>query len=54
VLGLFACFALACAVFVLPTHGAPAFVACVAALTVLMTLVCWLTGEPPKWRWGDD
>jgi hypothetical protein len=21
-------------------------------LTVLLIVVCWIKGEPPKWRWG--
>jgi hypothetical protein len=24
----------------------------VAAMVALMLLVCYLKGEPPKWRWG--
>ena len=27
-------------------------VACVL-LVVALVLVCYLTGEPPAWRWGD-
>lgn len=23
------------------------------AITVAFLLICWLKGEPPKWRWGD-
>lgn len=23
------------------------------AVTLLLVLVCWLKGEPPRWRWGD-
>lgn len=29
------------------------FAACIVALTVLLVAVCWATGEPPRWRWGD-
>ena len=29
------------------------FAACVVALTGLLIAVCWATGEPPRWRWGD-
>lgn len=32
----------------------PAYVACVVGLTVLLLGVCWLRGEPPRWRWGSD
>ncbi len=30
------------------------YLAFVAVLSALLTGVCWLTGEPPRWRWGDD
>jgi hypothetical protein len=30
------------------------FVAYVLVLNVLLVCVCWLTGEPPRWRWGND
>jgi hypothetical protein len=26
----------------------------VAVLSGLLIWVCWLKGEPPRWRWGDD
>jgi hypothetical protein len=26
----------------------------VAALCVLLIGVCWLKGEPTRWRWGND
>ena len=22
-------------------------------LTLLFVVICWLTGEKPRWRWGD-
>lgn len=25
----------------------------VIALNILLTFVCWKTGEKPRWRWGD-
>jgi drug/metabolite transporter (DMT)-like permease len=36
-----------------PQTSAPAYVAYVFALSVALTLVCWITGEKPRWRWGD-
>jgi hypothetical protein len=30
------------------------FGACLAALSVALLAVCFLTGEPPAWRWGDN
>jgi len=23
-------------------------------LVVAIVVVCWITGEPPRWRWGKD
>jgi hypothetical protein len=23
-------------------------------LVALLMAVCWITGEPPRWRWGED
>jgi hypothetical protein len=40
--------------FLFPPPAHPvAFIAYVAAASVVLTLVCWATGEPPRWRWGD-
>jgi hypothetical protein len=30
-----------------------AYLAYVIALGALLTGVCWLTGEPTRWRWGS-
>jgi hypothetical protein len=30
------------------------YVACVAVLGVLLIGICWLKGEPPRWRWDGD
>jgi hypothetical protein len=30
------------------------FLAVVAVLCALLTGVCWLKGEPPRWHWGDE
>ena len=42
--------------FVQVPEGSIAYVAYVAVLTVVLIAVCWLKGEPPRWRWGthDD
>jgi hypothetical protein len=46
---------IAAGVFLFPPHRAPAgFVLLVFVLSALLTGVCWLKGEPPRWRWGDD
>jgi hypothetical protein len=26
----------------------------ICGLTVALVLICWLKGEPPRWRWGRD
>ena len=26
----------------------------VAVLTALLVTICWLKGEPPRWRWGGE
>jgi hypothetical protein len=31
-----------------------AYLAYVTVLCVLLVAVCWLKGEPPRWRWGGD
>lgn len=25
----------------------------VGVVTVLLLVICWRKGEPPRWRWGD-
>jgi hypothetical protein len=35
------------------TKGSVVYVAYVIGLTVALIGTCWLTGEPPRWRWGD-
>lgn len=37
-----------------PKKAATAYVVGVVALSALLVAVCWLKGEPPRWRWGDD
>jgi hypothetical protein len=36
----------------LPQHRSGAFIGVTAVLTVALTAICWLKGEPPEWRWG--
>ena len=40
------------AFLLMPSRGAPVFVAYSMVLSVALVLVCWITGEPPRWRWG--
>jgi hypothetical protein len=37
---------------VAPQKALAAYLAYVGALSVLFVGVCWLKGEPPRWRWG--
>jgi len=39
----------------LPPHRHPfGFIAAITGLSTTLVLICWRTGEEPKWRWGDD
>lgn len=35
-----------------PTRGALVYLAYVLLLTAALIVICWLTGERPRWRWG--
>jgi uncharacterized membrane protein YhaH (DUF805 family) len=37
-----------------PASQTAEFILYVVGLTVLLIAVCWVKGEPPRWRWGDD
>ena len=37
-----------------PRSAMPAYIAVVVGLSALLLVICWLKGEPPRWRWGDD
>jgi len=37
-----------------PNRALPIFLGYAALLTVALVAVCWLKGEPPRWRWGGD
>jgi hypothetical protein len=37
-----------------PRRALSAYIVGVVALSVLLVAVCWLKGEPPRWRWGND
>jgi hypothetical protein len=54
VIAAFVVLAVAGAVLFPPRANPPLFVGCIAGLVVALTVVCWRTGEPPRWRWGDD
>jgi hypothetical protein len=37
-----------------PGQSLAAFLLYVIILTVVLLGICWLKGEPPRWRWGND
>jgi len=38
--------------FVRASNGSFVYAIYVVILTVALVAICWLTGEPPRWRWG--
>jgi hypothetical protein len=39
--------------WILPSLGPLTFLGYTLLLCALLTAVCWLKGEPPRWRWGE-
>ncbi len=37
-----------------PSTGLPRFLLLELGVAIVLVLVCWITGEPPRWRWGGD
>lgn len=37
-----------------PARHPLAFILLVTLLSLALVAVCWLKGEPPRWRWGKD
>jgi hypothetical protein len=54
VLAVFAGLIAAGAFLIPPAREAAGYVAYVVLLSAILTGVCWLTGERPRWRWGED
>jgi hypothetical protein len=41
--------------FIFPPHqSTAAFVGYIVVLCAVLTGICWLKGEPSRWRWGND
>lgn len=41
------------AALIFPPHDRlTAFLVSVHTLTLLLIVICWIKGEPPRWRWG--
>ena len=38
--------------WLLPSYGHTVFLVYTLAVVAALVLVCWLKGEPPRWRWG--
>jgi hypothetical protein len=38
--------------FIQVGEGSVTYIAFVAVLTIALVAICWLTGEPPRWRRG--
>jgi len=52
ILGTWTAFLVAGAAHLLPRHPF-VFAVFVGVMGGLLTLICYVTGEPPRWRWGD-
>jgi drug/metabolite transporter (DMT)-like permease len=37
-----------------PRKMLSAYVVYIVVLSIALVGICWLKGEPPRWRWGDD
>ena len=38
---------------IIPARGELFFLGYAIVLCLALMAVCWLKGEPPRWRWGD-
>jgi len=42
-------------IFIFPPEEKIALFLCwVVGLTIMLLMICWIKGEPPRWRWGKD
>lgn len=37
-----------------PPRHPVAFIVATVILSLALMVVCWIKGEPPRWRWGED
>jgi hypothetical protein len=54
VMAVFVVLLAAGAIGLLPTYGQLVFMLYSLGLCAALVGVCWLKGEPPRWRWGDS
>lgn len=47
-------FMIAGMVIINPQRHVGWYLAYVALITVVLLVICWAKGEPPRWRWGND
>ena len=41
--------------WILPPRESPlAYAGAVVVLSIALFVICWMKGEPPRWRWGGD
>jgi hypothetical protein len=53
VLAAYVLFLIGGAIVLGPGAHLAAYLIYVIALSVILLVVAWLKGEPPRWRWGD-
>jgi hypothetical protein len=41
-------------VFLRGRAGPAEFIVFASVITLVMLVVCWMKGEPLRWRWGGD
>ena len=54
VLACFIVLVIASAVVFPPPRAIAPYLGCIVGLCLLLTGICWLKGEPARWRWGED
>ena len=41
------------AIWISPVKDPISFVITAIVLSLALVAICWVKGEPPRWRWGD-
>ena len=54
VMVVFIALAIAISVWFPPHQHSIGFFASIIGLSSALILICWIKGEKPRWRWGDD
>lgn len=45
---------IACTFVFPPEENKAVFILSVAVLSLIFIAICWIKGEPSRWRWGED